>query len=520
MQISSVLFRHERSSHTAVVSPGQSAEFSYAELSRMSKDLAADLQHKGLRPQDRVAILLPTSIEFAAAFFGASAAGAVVAPLDIYMKRADLLDVLDVIRPSVLVTNPSLYRKIRLDHRPTLVCLLEFHDHLSTSFLDSSGSRLGSEAGLDDSVLPRTWKEPRVAPEEDAVLILSSGSTGLPKAVRLSHQALLSNISMHIESLDIAENIRGLQVLPMNYSYGLIASFLSMLHSGGAAVLLPAPNPASVLGAVNQYDVNLVMGTPAMFQYVIEKAPNDSDFRTLPVRYLTVGGDRCRRYALNLISSRLPSARPYITYGLTEAGPRVSTLPHRFVKQFPESVGLPLRGVEISILDERGRTRAPREAGEIVVKTPSLMSGYFGDPARTQSVIRNGLCHTGDIGFLDRRGFLYCLGRKDRQFKFGGRMVNPSLIEQCIASHPSVREVTVAKTESGREERLSARVKTRGAPKENLPEELKKLCRRRMPSHLVPGEFRFEHEDHYYHKGKVFSPAKEEVPDPTADQSG
>jgi len=519
MQIASVLFRHERSSRAAVVSPEQSATFSYDDLSRMSKDLAADFQHKGVRPQDRVAILLPTSIEFAAAFFAASAAGAVVAPLDIYMKRADLLGFLDIIRPSALVTSRSLYRKIKLDPSPTKVWLLEFRGCFSTSFLDSSSSRDGSEADPDTGVLPGTWQEPAVAPEEDAVLILSSGSTGLPKAVRLSHQAVLRNIGMHIESLEIGENIRGLQVLPMNYSYGLIASFLSILHSGGTAVLLPTPNPGSVLAAVKQYDVNLVMGTPAMFQYVIEKAPADSDFRTLPVRYLTVGGDRCRRHALNLISNRLPSARPYITYGLTEAGPRVSTLPHRFVKQFPESVGLPLRGVEISILDERGRTRAPWEAGEIVVKTPSLMNGYFGDPARTRSVIRNGLCHTGDIGCVDQRGFLYCLGRKDRQFKFGGRMVNPSLIEQCIASHPSVREVTVAKTENGQEERICAQVKTREAPKINLPQELKKLCRRRVPSHLVPAEFHFEQEDHYYHKGKKFSPTKEEAPDPTADAS-
>jgi acyl-CoA synthetase (AMP-forming)/AMP-acid ligase II len=328
----------------------------------------------------------------------------------------------------------------------------------------------------------------------------------------------LSNIGMHIESLDIAENIRGLQVLPVNYSYGLIASFLSMLHSGGTAVLMPTPNPGSVVAALTQFDVNLVMGTPAIFQYVIEKAPSNSDFRTLPVRYVTLGGDRCRRHALNLISNRLPSARPYITYGLTEAGPRVSTLPHRFVQQFPESVGLPLRGVEISILDDRGRMCAPREAGEIVVKTPSLMNGYFGDPVRTQSVIRNGRCHTGDIGYVDRQGFLFCLGRKDRQFKFGGRMVNPSLIEQCLAAHPIVREVTVVKVENRQKEWICARVKSRGVPKENLLEELKKFCRRRLPSHVVPCEFRFEPEDHYYHKGRVFTPAREEVPDSKAGQ--
>jgi len=518
MQISSVLFRHERSSRTALVSPEQSAAFSYAELSRMSRELAADLQHKGLRPGDRVAILLPSSIEFVAAFFGASTAGAVVAPLDIYMKRADILGVLEIIKPTVLVTNRSLYRKIGLEHRPAIVCLLEFSGALSTAFLNSNGSSVRNEFEGEKGELPRTWKQPTVAPDEDALLILSSGSTGLPKAVRLSHQAVLRNIGMHLESLDIAEDIRGLQVLPMNYSYGLIACFLSILHSGGTAVLVPTPNPGPVVTAVSQYDVNLIMGTPAIFQYVIERAPAGSDFRRSPVRYVTLGGDRCRRYALNLVSKRLPSARPYITYGLTEAGPRVSTLPHRFVKKFPDSVGLPLRGVEISIIDERGRTRAPQETGEIVIRTPSLMNGYFGDPARTQKVIRNGLCHTGDFGYVDRRGFLYCLGRKDRQFKFGGRMVNPSFIEQCIASHPFVREVTVAKSENGQEEWLCARVKIREAPKEHLPEELRRFCRKRVPSHLVPGEFRFEHEDQYYHKGKVFSPAKEELPDQTTDK--
>jgi acyl-CoA synthetase (AMP-forming)/AMP-acid ligase II len=503
-----------------VVAPEQSKTLSYAELSRMAKDLAADFQRHGLRPGDRVAILLPTSIEFATAFFAASAAGAVVAPLDIYMKRTELLGLLDVLKPWGLVTNPSLHRKLGVDNHSANVCLLELRDSLAASFPDSNGSRGGGKAGVDESGLFQEWRAPEVAPEEDAVLILSSGSTGLPKAVRLSHQAILRNIGMHLESLDIAENIRGLQVLPMNYSYGLIASFLSILYSHGTAVMMPTPQPGSVVAAVAQYDVNLVMGTPAIFQYVIEKAPTDLDFRRSPVRYVTLGGDRCRRYALNLVSNRLPSARPYITYGLTEAGPRVSTLPHRFVKKFPESVGLPLRGVEISILDERGRRRAPREAGEIVIKTPSLMNGYFGDPARTKSVIRNGLCHTGDIGYLDQRGFLYYLGRKDRQFKFGGRMVNPSVIEQCIASHPCVREVTVEKSESAQGERIRARVKTRGAPRESFPEELRRFCRRRVASCFVPSEFHFEHEDNYYHKGKVFRPVKEEVPDQATDKPG
>ena len=521
--LSSILFDRAASSKTAVVCADRGVSLSCAEAALIATDLAAALRQKSIEPRDLVAILLPTSIEFVAAFFGALRADAVVMPLDIHLKRADLLNIIRMTRPRVLMTNAGLCRKIGSKLGATTVCLVEFggsgpefDSSISVSFPEPDPAAGRGPGGKDRAEPARTSLLVRpTSPEDDAVFILSSGSTGLPKVVRLSHRAILQNIRMHWESLEIDEDIRGLQLLPLNYSYGLIASFLSILQSGGTVVLLSTAEPRSVLAALEKYEVNLLMGTPALFQYLIEKSPVVSALGASPVRYLTVGGDRCKRYALDLIRDRLPAARVYLTYGLTEAGPRVSTLPPQWVSRFPQSVGFPLKGVEVFIQDSSGRRRGLDEPGEIVLKTPSLMNGYLGDPERTRTVIRNGLCHTGDLGYLDDRGILYCLGRKDRQFKFGGRLVNPALIEQCLSAHPQVQEVAVMKIDKEREEMICARVKAGNVRRDELLPELKRLCRKHMPSYLIPGEFRFEDHDNYYHKGKILDPNREPLPEET-----
>jgi|GEM_PF-5396302 len=512
----SILFEREGSARTAVACAESGGSLSYAELAQMANALAADLARHGLRPRDRVALLLPNSIEFAAGLFGAWAAETIVVPLDIFMKRTELLAVLGAIQPRCLITNPSLHRKVGTDLHPTSVCLLERRPSLAARFVDSTESCAKADRNGDAGRPPQSASSRRITPDEDAVMILSSGTTGLPKAVRLSHRAVLRNIEMHLESLDIHEDIRGLQVPPMNYSYGLIASFLSILHSGGTAVLQPRLEARAVLGAVRKHDINVVMGTPALFQHVVENVPGREALYPLPVRHVTIGGDRCKRYALDLIRNRLPSTRTYITYGLSEAGPRVSTLPHEQVDRRPQSVGLPLRGVEVRILDRAGNPCGRHDPGEIVVKTPSLMSGYFKDPARTLRTIRDGFCYTGDIGYLDDAGFLYYLGRNDRQFKLGGYMVNPAFVEHCISSHPLVREAVVEKIESEHDESLCAKISAEPARQAELVTELKRLCRQRMPTHMVPREFRFEDPNRRYHKGKLFDPARIPVPEEAA----
>lgn len=511
MLIHSVLYDHDTSPQPAVVCADKGLAVSYAELSRISRGLADGFLREGLREGDRVAILLPNSIEFVAALFGTVTAGAVAVPMDIYLKRDDLLAILATIKPRILVTNHNLLRKIRTELKGTTVCLAEYDGTLSLSFTESGGEGADGDSGSAARTTSPEHRLPRLDPAGDALIIMSSGSTGLPKAVRLSHRAVRRNIAMHLASLDLepGEDIRGLQVLPMNFSYGLIASFLSILATGGTAVLLPYLEPKLLFETLARHDINLFMGTPTIFQYLIEHSGTEPSLPAL--RCITLGGDRCKRYTLNLIRDRFPAARVYITYGLSEAGPRVSTLPHDRIADAPHSVGLPLRGVEVTILDGNGRKCPPLEPGEIVVKTPSLMNGYFGDEELTSRVVRSGLCHSGDIGYLDEEGLLYYVGRKDRRFKFGGRYVNPSFIEQCIASHPHVEDVSVEKTDQERTEVICARIKAKNVQEQELLQELKRLCLQHMPAYMVPGEFLFEDYDHYSYKGKKFVPVRKQL---------
>jgi acyl-coenzyme A synthetase/AMP-(fatty) acid ligase len=120
--------------------------------------------------------------------------------------------------------------------------------------------------------------------------------------------------------------------------------------------------------------------------------------------------------------------------------------------------------------------------------------------------------HTGDIGYLDETGFLYYVGRKDRQFKFGGRNINPAFVEQCIARHPQVQEVVVTRVDSDRDEFICATIKVRNVHEDDLQRELKRLCMKHMPTYMVPKKFILEDHDQYYYKGKLFLPVKEQLP--------
>src|SRR2546421_7575459 len=224
-----LLYQHRGSSRVALVSPEDGLELSSAGLCGHSGARAARLrEHTAVRRQ-RIVLLLPGSPEFVVALFAVSEVGGVAIPLDIYTKPRELRVILGFLKPALIVTNASLQRRIKAGLSGAACCLVEG---------DGTGLQVAfcGDAPPAESVPDAL---PVADPEEDALFILTSGTTGHPKAVRLSHRAIRRNIDMHLESLALQGEIISLQVLPMNYSYGLNACLLSTLRLHGTTVLTP-----------------------------------------------------------------------------------------------------------------------------------------------------------------------------------------------------------------------------------------------------------------------------------------
>jgi len=517
-----ILSQEKNTQKTALVFPQSAVTLTYAELFEQCVQLSHAFQSQAVLPGSRIVILLPNSPEFIIALFAIMKVGGVAIPLDTFAKKSEILDILNLINPRLIVTNQSLSRKIRRDLSVnTRICFLNF----STEKLGIWYHFTEFHAVMPSKSISDKGKNPKddlhfstITPRNDALFIMTSGSTGIPKAVRLSHESVLCNMRMHLNSLRIDSDIIGLQVLPMNYSYGLIASFLSILYSQGTVIFTTDLQAKLIIQHINRFKVNLLVGTPTFFRYIFDKVSiknSDTHARESAVpdeqkiylsmdslRYITLGGDKCPPNLLNLIRKKLSNVRVYVTYGLTEAGPRVSTLPPEYLSTHPHSIGIPLNGIEVKIIKEHGEICLPYEMGEIVVRTPSIMNGYFGTEEKTAKVLQGGWFYTGDLGWTDKEGFLYFGGRKDMTFKINGKKINPSLIEDYICSHPSIETCCIHKVKEDTIEYIRATIKLTEITSDTLIDELKRICRQKLPAYMIPKDFTLD-DQHYYFKGQV-----------------
>jgi acyl-CoA synthetase (AMP-forming)/AMP-acid ligase II len=485
----------------ALLVAGSGAAITYASLRAVAVGLADVLASRSIGPASRIGLFLPAGPEFAVGLLGGLSAGAAALPVDPSSKGDYLRNLLLALRPSALFTTPSLAG--RLD---------AVAEEFNVVTLDWSGPR-GSLR-----VRSGTWSDvfeidgtlaadghpsmPASDPASDALLIATSGTTGAPKLVRLSHFAIRHNMAAHLESLGLARPYVALQALGANYSYGLITSFMATLWAGGTLVVPRFLDRRHIVDAAIQGGANVCLGTPALLRLLIEGSSAQDLDALSRLEIIGIGGDRCPPHQRRTIASALPRARCFVTYGLTEAGPRVSTLPPEDFVERDESVGLPLRGVDLEVRDSEGRPCRPGDVGNLFVRTPSLMSGYLvaGDSEPSAAPVQGSWYATGDLAALDADGYLSLHGRLDRQTKFRGRRFNPAVVERCLESYPSVVSAEVAVDPAA--DRLVAIARVRPGSDGALARELLAHCRRNLPNALVPTGIECVSDDGFYFKSR------------------
>jgi long-chain acyl-CoA synthetase len=398
-------------------------EFTYAMLSAQSGAVAAELTGKfGVKSGDRVALWLKNRPEFIPAVFGILGAGAVLVPINNFLKPDEVNYILKDGGIDVLITDDEL-----AIHAPALLAARPQLKIFKVENFPASPSPI--------SHLP----SPPTRNESDlAVIIYTSGTTGRPKGAMLSHGNLLHNVESCRLVLETVDQDRMAVLLPLFHSYMLTVGIFLPLIVGGSLVLVKSLNqPRQILQELCARQATILPAIPPFYRMLAgSPVPIKLPFRIcisgsapLPLPVLK---DFEAKYGIPLIEG----------YGLSEASPVVSKNPIHGVRK-PGSIGLPVPNVEVSAQDDSGKILGVGEAGEICVRGGNVMLGYWNQPEETARAFRNGWLLTGDIGYRDADGYFYITDRKKDMLLVNGNNVYPREIEEVIYQFPGIKEVAV-----------------------------------------------------------------------------
>ena len=298
--------------------------------------------------------------------------------------------------------------------------------------------------------------------ERCAEIIFTSGSTGKPKGVMISHKNLIANTSSIVEYLQLTPDDRMLVVLPFYYCYGL-----SLLHThlrvGGSIVFNNAfIFLGGVLKSLIDYNCTGFAGVPSHFQILLRKSDSFKQTKFPDLKYVTQAGGKLAPIFIDEFREAHPEVRFIVMYGQTEATARLSWLPPEVYERRKGSMGKGIPGVELRVVNEKGKPIKPGETGEVIARGDNIMMGYFADEEGTKNAIRNGWLYTGDLGTVDENGYIYLTARSKEIIKVRGKRISPKEIEAVILALPEVIDCTIEGVEDEIEgEMLKATVTVR-----------------------------------------------------------
>jgi long-chain acyl-CoA synthetase len=482
--------RHAESTPDRVAVHSQETECTYGELRDRALRFAAWLQQSGVMPGERVALLLPNSVDYVTCYLGILRAGAIVVALNPETTAKELEFILRDCRPVVAVVHPKATRLLgdafaALNEQRVS---LPLHVVYSASAAASVQLRSRRVLPLDFAVGPTEILQPEPVPEDVAQIIYTSGTTGRPKGVTLSHRNIAANCQSILEYLEITGSDSVMVLLPFYYSYG---NSLLFTHLAAGARLVLATDFVfwnRTLDFIEQSGVTGLAGVPSTYALLLHKS-NIRRRLLSSLRYLTCAGGALPRPHVDALREAVPHAHLFLMYGQTEATARLSTLMPGDIERKRGSIGRGIPGVSLSVCGEDGSPVGVGEIGEIVANGPNIMLGYWNDEENTRRVLRPEGLRTGDLATVDTDGFIYIVGRGNDMIKSGSFRLHPQEIESTIAEVAGVAEVAVVGAEDtiwG--ERPIAYVVPTANATSDLAMQVMAHCQERLTRHKQPRE--------------------------------
>jgi long-chain acyl-CoA synthetase len=411
----------------------------YAEVNGAANKIANGLASLGVRPGDRVAMMLPNTPHFVICYYAILKIGATVVPLNVLFKRHEV--------------------EYHLNDSDAVALIVweGFLGEAAEGFEQAKNCRTlivaqapGSTAQLPEGALPLNvlmadtspvFDTYQTMPDDTAVILYTSGTTGRPKGAELSHFNMLFNTMTCAEKLmAIGRDEVGLAVLPLFHSFGQTCVMNNMLYAGATITLLPRFEPQKALEVMARDRVTYFAGVPTMYFYLLN-FPDAGNYDLSALRICCSGGSAMpvevmhsfnKKYNMTILEG----------YGLSETSP-VASFNHPDREPKPGSIGTPIWGVEMRCVDVEGREVPVGELGEIVVRGHNVMKGYYQRPDATAESIRGGWFYTGDVAYKDADGFFFIKDRVKDMIIRGGFNVYPREIEEVLYTHPALAEAAV-----------------------------------------------------------------------------
>jgi long-chain acyl-CoA synthetase len=400
-------------------------EISYRQLDEWSARAAALVREKGVGRGDRVGIMLPNVPQFAVAYYGVLRAGGTVVPMNPLLKEREV---------RFYLTDPEAK------------LMFAWHDFAGPAREGAEGTSAEAivvEPGAFEERLSGVEPDFEVVerdPSDTAVILYTSGTTGTPKGAELTHENLIRNAEITRGIMDATDRDVLLGALPLFHAFGQTCSLNMAMANAAVLSMIPRFDPGQALEIIERDKVTVFQGVPTMFTAMLHH-PERERYDVSSLRVCVSGGAAMPVEVMRGFEEAF-DCKVLEGYGLSETSP-VASFNHPDRERKPGTIGQPVEGVEMKVVDEDGQEVAEGEIGEIVIRGHNVMKGYWRKPDATEEAIRDGWFHSGDMGRIDEDGYFAIVDRKKELIIRGGYNVYPREIEELLYEHPAVEEAAV-----------------------------------------------------------------------------